>query len=93
MMGEWGGGDVSPHHTHLLTICNCLSSTLGVTLHIWQSSSTSTTYGWAMSWLKRGPTHTWSVRKLSDHIFLCEHLMEYNVVRLQEPTLNLSAHA
>ena len=25
--------------------------------------------------------------------FLCEHLMDYNLVRLHEPTLNLSAHA
>ena len=34
-----------------------------------------------------------SVRKVSDHIFLCEHLMDYNLARLHEPTLNLSAHA
>ena len=38
-------------------------------------------------------THTWSVRKVSDRIFLCEHLMDYNIARLHEPTLNLSAHA
>ena len=25
--------------------------------------------------------------------FLCEHLMDYNLARLHEPTLNLSAHA
>ena len=37
--------------------------------------------------------HTRSVRKLSDRIFLCEHLMDYNLARLHEPTLNLSAHA
>ena len=37
--------------------------------------------------------HTWSVRKVSDRIFLCEHLMDYNLARLHEPTLNLSAHA
>jgi len=36
---------------------------------------------------------TWSVRKVSDRIFLCEHLMDYNLARLHEPTLNLSAHA
>ena len=24
--------------------------------------------------------------------FLCEHLMDYNLARLHEPTLNLSAH-
>ena len=34
-----------------------------------------------------------SVRKVSDRIFLCEHLMDYNLARLHEPTLNLSAHA
>ena len=33
------------------------------------------------------------VRKVSDRIFLCEHLMDYNLARLHEPTLNLSAHA
>jgi len=38
-------------------------------------------------------THTRSVRKVSDRIFLCEHLMDYNLARLHEPTLNLSAHA
>jgi hypothetical protein len=37
--------------------------------------------------------HTRSVRKVSDRIFLCEHLMDYNLARLHEPTLNLSAHA
>ena len=37
--------------------------------------------------------HTWSVRKVSDLIFLCEHLTDYNLARLHEPTLNLSAHA
>jgi len=26
-------------------------------------------------------------------VFLCEHLMDYNLARLHEPTLNLSAHA
>ena len=36
---------------------------------------------------------TWSVRKVSDRIFLCEHLMDYNLARLHELTLNLSAHA
>ena len=36
---------------------------------------------------------TWSVRKVSDRTFLCEHLMDYNLARLHEPTLNLSAHA
>ena len=36
---------------------------------------------------------TWSVRKISDRIFLCEHLMDYTLARLHEPTLNLSAHA
>jgi len=25
--------------------------------------------------------------------FLCKHLMDYNLARLHEPTLNLSAHA
>ena len=38
-------------------------------------------------------TYTWSVRKVSDRIFLCEHLMDYNLARLHEPTLNLSVHA
>ena len=38
-------------------------------------------------------TSTWSCRKVSDRIFLCEHLMDYNLARLHEPTLNLSAHA
>ena len=37
--------------------------------------------------------HTRSVRKVSDRILLCEHLMDYNLARLLEPTLNLSAHA
>ena len=37
--------------------------------------------------------NTRSVRKVSDRIFLCEHLMDYNLARLREPTLNLSAHA
>ena len=37
--------------------------------------------------------YTRSVRKVSDLIFLCEHLMDYNLARLHEPTLNLSAHA
>jgi hypothetical protein len=37
--------------------------------------------------------YTWSVRKVSDRIFLSEHLMDYNLARLHEPTLNLSAHA
>ena len=37
--------------------------------------------------------YTWSVRKVSDRIFLCKHLMDYNLARLHEPTLNLSAHA
>ena len=41
---------------------------------------------------KRKKEHTWSVRKVSDRIFLCEHLMDYNLARLHEPTLNLSAH-
>jgi len=36
---------------------------------------------------------TRSVRKVSDRIFLCEHLMDYNLARLHEQTLNLSAHA
>ena len=36
---------------------------------------------------------TRSVRKVSDRIFVCEHLMDYNLARLLEPTLNLSAHA
>jgi len=37
--------------------------------------------------------YTRSVRKVSDRIFLCEHLMDYNLARLHEPILNLSAHA
>ena len=37
--------------------------------------------------------YTWSVRKVSDLFFLCEHMMDYNLARLHEPTLNLSAHA
>jgi len=37
--------------------------------------------------------YTRSVRKVSDRIFLCERLMDYNLARLHEPTLNLSAHA
>ena len=40
-----------------------------------------------------GYKYTRSVRKVSDRIFLCEHLMDYNLARLHEPTLNLSAHA
>ena len=40
-----------------------------------------------------GLGYTRSVRKVSDRIFLCEHLMDYNLARLHEPTLNLSAHA
>jgi len=40
-----------------------------------------------------GNACTRSVRKVSDRIFLCEHLMDYNLARLHEPTLNLSAHA
>ena len=42
---------------------------------------------------QRGSRYTRSVRKVSDRIFLCEHLMDYNLARLHEPTLNLSAHA
>jgi len=41
----------------------------------------------------RSVVNTRSVRKVSDRIFLCEHLMDYNLARLHEPTLNLSAHA
>ena len=41
----------------------------------------------------KGLLNTRSVRKVSDRIFLCEHLMDYNLARLHEPTLNLSAHA
>ena len=41
----------------------------------------------------KGYIYTRSVRKVSDRIFLCEHLMDYNLARLHEPTLNLSAHA
>jgi hypothetical protein len=41
----------------------------------------------------RSTLNTRSVRKVSDRIFLCEHLMDYNLARLHEPTLNLSAHA
>ena len=37
--------------------------------------------------------NTRSVRKVFDLIFLCEHLMDYNLARLHEPTLNLNAHA
>ena len=37
--------------------------------------------------------YTRSVRKVSDRVFSCEHLMDYNLARLHEPTLNLSAHA
>ena len=37
--------------------------------------------------------NTSSVRKVKDRIIVCEHLMEYNLARLHEPTLNLSAHA
>jgi hypothetical protein len=45
-------------------------------------------------WLQYIPAlNTRSVRKVSDRIFLCEHLMDYNLARLHEPTLNLSAHA
>jgi hypothetical protein len=38
-------------------------------------------------------TDTRSVRKVSDRIFLCEHLMDYSLARWHEPTLNLCAHA
>ena len=34
-----------------------------------------------------------SVRKVSDLFFSFEHLMDYNLARLHEPTVNLSAHA
>ena len=37
--------------------------------------------------------YTRSVRKVFDRIFVCELLMDYNLARLHEPTLNLSAHA
>ena len=37
--------------------------------------------------------NTRSVRIVSDRIFVCEHLMDYNLARLHEPTLNLSANA
>ena len=37
--------------------------------------------------------NTSSVRKVTDRIIVCEHVMEYNLARLHEPTLNLSAHA
>jgi hypothetical protein len=44
---------------------------------------------------KRGilPNDTRSVRKVSDRIFFFDYLMDYNLARLHEPTLNLSAHA
>jgi len=29
------------------------------------------------------------VRKVSERIFVCEHLMDYNLTRLHEPTLTL----
>jgi hypothetical protein len=61
---------------------------------------------WCVKWVRsRSPVrgghdtesdtgiYTRSVRKVSDRIFLCEHLMDYNLARLHEPTLNLSAHA
>ena len=44
------------------------------------------------SWALMQAVHTRSVRKVSD-LFLCEHLMDYNLARLHEPNLNLSAHA
>jgi len=36
--------------------------------------------------------YTRSVRKVSDRIFLCEHLMDYNLARLHEPTYNNSLY-
>ena len=33
------------------------------------------------------------LEKYPTFFFLCEHLMDYNLARLHEPTLNLSAHA
>ena len=37
--------------------------------------------------------NTRSVRNVSERIFVCEHLMDYNLTRLHEPTLNLIAQA
>ena len=37
--------------------------------------------------------NTRSVRKVSDRIFVCEYVMDYNLARLHEPTLKLIAHA
>ena len=67
----------------LIILCICVSCHL-VVVH-----ETAT---WECDWTDI-PKYTRSVRKVSDRIFLCEHLMDYNLARLHEPTLNLSAHA
>ena len=56
------------------------------------TSSTVFSHVWCCS-VSETFLYTRSVRKVSDRIFLCEHLMDYNLARLHEPTLNLSAHA
>ena len=63
-----------------------------------QATGTSGTSNFRQPYTESKPPYadswyTRSVRKVSDRIFLCEHLMDYNLARLHEPTLNLSAHA
>ena len=50
------------------------------------------TYIYPLGGMFQNIQYTRSVRKVSDR-FLCEHLMDYNLARLHEPTLKLSAHA
>ena len=62
----------------------------------WQGLLNTVMYLWVQCMTisnSRPLFYTWSVRKVSDRIFLCEHLMDYNLARLHELTLNLSAHA
>ena len=77
----------NPLKPELNSIC-CLLALLGAHhfLHVSRIGVKLLTFRLLMS-------YTWSVRKVSDRILLCEHLMDYNLARLHEPTLNLSAHA
>ena len=62
-------------------------------LFLTEDSCNFSTWCYAIREVRTDVIHTRSVRKVSDRIFLCEHLMDYKLARLHEPTLNLSAHA
>ena len=62
-------------------------------LRLWNASTIASHCRWDIFFFSFLERNTRSVRKVSDRIFLCENLMDYNLARLHEPTLNLSAHA